>query len=277
MNPLLRWLGLDGNGPGGNHGAGRPLCILQHYARLSPEVECYRSLRTTLELASTSHPRKGGQGKSLRTVLVVSAGPQEGKTTTLINLGILYWELGRRVLLVDCDLRRGCLHQVFGFPRSPGLTEMALGETGGPLPLYVLRPGFSVMTAGRPYDKPGVLLGSQAMRESLALFRDQADIILMDSSPLLAVSDAVNLIRISDGVLLVLGAGRTSRGDAARVRKLLEGSRAKVVGVVLNKAKDSRPQGRSYDRYYYGASPDHDLEAPPGPGATSAVDLERFA
>ncbi len=268
MNRLMEWLGRDGQGPGKNGQIERPLCIVQHFDRMSPQVESYRSLRTAIELVAQSTPFK--------TLLMASPGPMEGKSTTLINLGILFWELGRRVLLVDSDLRRGCLHQVFGLPRAPGLTDLILSQAETLFPIHELRPGFSVMTCGSHYDKPAVLLGSPGLRQALALFQERADIILLDSSPLLAVSDSVKLIQAAHAVLLVVRAGRTSRGDAAKVRKLLQASRANVLGVVVNGVEDSGLQGRAYNQYYYGVRRQDDADPPPHQAARGAEDLERF-
>ncbi len=264
----MRWFGLNGHGPAGGHGIALPLCIVRHFDRMSPQAESYRSLRTALELV--------GQSTPFRTLLVTSPGAQEGKTTVLINLAVLFWELGRRVLVVDSDLRRGCLHRVFGVPRSPGLTDLILGKADTLFPIHELKPGFSVMTRGLPYDKPGVLLGSPALRQAMGLFQDRADIVLLDSSPLLPVSDTLKLVSAVDGLLVVVRAGLTQRQDAARVRKLLQTSRANVLGVAVNGVQDYRHRGAAYD-YDYGANQDHDADPPPHERARSVADLDHFS
>ncbi len=269
MKGLRGWLGRNGRGSGRGGGVDRPLCIVRHFDRMSPQAEGYRSLRTALELV--------GQSTPFRNLLLTSPGPQEGKTTTLINLAVLFWELGRRVLVVDSDLRRGCLHQVFGVPRAPGLTDLILGKADTLYPAHELKPGFSIMTRGRQYDKPAVLLGSPALRQSLALFEGRADIILMDSSPLLPVSDTLKLVTAMDAVLLVLRPGRTPRREAAQVRKLLQASRARVVGVVLNGVQDDGRRRYRYDRYYCGVDPFGDGDLPPAEGASTVERLDRFS
>ncbi len=269
MKRLKALFGLNGHGPEGAHGVTLPLCIVRHFDRMSSQAECYRSLRTALELV--------GQSSPFRTLMVTSSSAQEGKTTTLINLAVLFWELGRRVLVVDSDMRRGCLHQVFGVPRSPGLTDLVLGKADTLFPIHELKPGFSVLTRGSRYDKPAVLLGSPALRQALALFQEQADIILLDSSPLVPVSDALKLVSAVDGVLLVVRAGRTQRGDALRARKYLQASRANVLGVVLNGAQDQHQYGRGYDQYYYNLDHDHDVSVLPDGMGRGAEDLDRFA
>lgn len=268
MRRLKALVGLNGHRTRGAL-VERPLCIVRHFDRMSPQAEGYRSLRTTLELV--------GQSTPFRTVVVTSPGPQEGKSTTLINLAVLFWELGRRVVVVDSDLRRGCLHQVFGVPRSPGLTDLILGKAETLFPLHELKPGFSIMTRGSHYDKPAVLLGSPGMRQALALLQGRADIILMDSSPVLPVSDTLKLATAADAVLMVVRAGRTQRRDAAQVRKMLLSARANVVGVVLNGVHDAGRAGRDYDRYYHGAAADHDLDALPDELGANVEGLDRFS
>jgi capsular exopolysaccharide synthesis family protein len=236
---------------------------------MSAQAECYRSLRTALELV--------GQSSPFRTLMLTSPGAREGKTTTLINLAVLFWELGRRVLVVDTDLRRGCLHRVFGVPRAPGLTDVILGKAETLYPVHDLKPGFSIMSCGSRYDKPGVLLGSPALRQALALFQSRADIILMDSSPLLPVSDSLKLCGAVDAVLLVLRAGHTPRGDAAQVRKLLQASRANVLGVVLNGVQVQGRRRYGYDLYCAGVEPNGDADPLPADGASTVEKLERFS
>ena len=269
MKRLMRWLERNGHGPKGTHGVTLPLCIVRHFDRMSPQAECYRTLRTTLELQAQSTP--------FRTLLVTSPGTQEGKTTTLVNLAVLFWELGRRVLVVDGDLRRGCLHQVFGVPRVPGLTDLVLGKAETLYPAHELKPGFSIMTRGSQYDKPGVLLGSPALRQALTVFQDRADIILMDSSPLLPVSDTLKLAQAADAVLVVLRAGRTPRRDAEQMRKLLQASRATVLGVVLNWVQDHGHRRYRYDGYYPAVDPYGEADSPSGEGASTVERLDRFS
>ena len=269
MKRLMQWLGRNGHRPGRAHAVTLPLCIVRHFDRGSAQAECYRGLRTALELV--------GQSSPFRTLVVTSPGVQEGKTTTLINLAVLFWELGRRVLVVDSDLRRGCLHRVFGVPRAPGLTDLVLGKADTLYPVHDLKPGFSIMTRGSQYDKPGVLLGSPALRQALALFQSRADIILMDSSPLLPVSDTLKLALATDAVLLVLRAGHTPRRDAAQVRKLLQASRANVLGVVLNGMQEHGRRRYGYDRYYSVVDPFGEGDSLHGEGASTVERLERFS
>lgn len=274
MKRLMGWLGRNGHSSSranGARGVDRPLCIVRHFDRMSSQAESYRSLRTALELV--------GQSTPFRTLVVTSAGPQEGKSTTLINLGVLFWELGRRVMLVDGDLRRGCLHRVFGVPQAPGLTDLILGKADTLFPITELKPGFFLMTRGGRYDKPAVLLGSPALRQALALMQGRADVILVDSSPLLPVSDTLKLAQAADAVLLVVRAGFTPRGDAMRARKLLQSTRASVLGVVLNGVQGHHQPTRYYGAYnsYYGVDSDQDVDPLPGDQGAGVEGLERFS
>jgi len=229
--------------------------ITRDFDRKSPQAEQYRSLRTALKLV--------GQRKPFQTLLLTSLGPQEGKSTTVINLAFLFWELGHRVLVVDGDLRRGCLHRVFGVPRVPGITDLVLGKSDTLFPGQAIRPGLFLVPRGSKYDKPGVLLGSAGVRQAIALLRERADIILIDSSPLLPVSDALNLVSLADAVLLVVKAGHCSRREGARARQLLEDVGAKVLGLVLNEARDTGMRGPAhYPAGYYYEWDDEDLEQP---------------
>ncbi len=274
MKRLKGWLGLNGHGPGGSngtHAVHRPLCIVRHFDRMSSQAESYRSLRTALELV--------GQSTPFRTLVVTSPGPQEGKSTTLINLGVLFWELGRRVMLVDGDLRRGCLHRVFGVPQAPGLTDLILGKAETLFPITELKPGFFLMTRGGRYDKPAVLLGSPALRQALALMQGRADVILVDSSPILPVSDTLKLAQAADAVLVVVRAGYTPRSDAARARKMLQATRANVLGTVLNGVQGHHLSTRYYGTYnsYYGVDSDQEVDPLPGEQGVGVEGLDRFS
>jgi non-specific protein-tyrosine kinase len=223
------------------HGGTDPFIALQHCGRFSPEVEAYRSLRVSLELIT--------QRRDVKSILVASPGPLDGKTTTLINLGVLWWEIGANVLLVDADLRRPTLHIPFRLPQEDGLTDLVLGHAPSLHIQKTLREGFSLVTAGSYPAKPNFLLSSAGMRQCLGLFREAADIVLIDSPPLLVVSDALTLASMVDAVLLVVRPGRTMRRDAVRAKKLLESAGANLLGVVLNMS------GRPPSRYRYSQYP----------------------
>jgi len=196
----------------------------------SPIAEAYRALRTNIQFSSLD--------TVLRTVLVTSAGPAEGKSTTLANLAVVTAESGTRVLAVDCDLRRANLHTLFGLDNTEGLTNFILAEGTGPLPAQPTGvPNLQVLTTGPLPPNPSELLASRQMARVLDVLRDAADLVLFDAPPVVAVTDAAILAPRMDGVLLVVDAGTTRRDWARRARAQLEKVNARLLGVVLNNAQ----------------------------------------
>ena len=194
----------------------------------SAVAEAYRTLRTNIQLSSLDQP--------LRTLLVASAGPDEGKSTTLANLAVAFAQAGRRTILVDSDLRRPSLHTLLGSPNDRGLTTMLL-QDDAPAPLIEMPvEGLRLLPSGPVPPNPSELLASRRLEQAIARLTDDADLVLFDSPPALAVSDAAVLSRRVDGVLLVVSAGRTRREHAARARQVLERAGARLLGVVLNNA-----------------------------------------
>lgn len=210
----------------------------------SDTAEAYRTLRTALQFFAIDRP--------LRTVQVTSSNPGEGKTTTVTNLAVTMARAGRRVLVVDGDLRSPRIHRFFGIRRTPGITDVLLGETpprvaAGPVPAVDELPLLAI-AAGRPTTNPSEALGGRTTRELLEFLAGAADIVLVDSPPVLPVSDALVLAGQVDAVLFVAQAGRTRKRDLARATELLAQVRAPVLGTVLNDA----PRGGSYGYAYHG-------------------------
>lgn len=194
----------------------------------SAVAEAYRRLRTNLEFTSLDTP--------LRTLLVTSAGPDEGKSTTLANLAVSMAQAGRRVILVDSDLRHPHLHDIFGLDNQKGLTT-ALSQLGGDLPLQESGVnGLRVLTAGPLPDLPADLIASPAMETLIAALSEQADIVLFNAPPVVTVTDAAVLASKVDGVLLLVNAGRTRREYAQRAKAMLERVHARLLGAVLTNA-----------------------------------------
>jgi tyrosine-protein kinase Etk/Wzc len=170
-------------------------------------AEAYRTLRTNLIFSQAV--------QTLKTIVVTSASPGEGKTTTAANLAVTFAQQGMQVLLVDCDLRRARLHKLFGVPREPGLTELMLDrEAAAEVVHKTPVDGLSLLTSGTLPPNPSELLGGPRMKHVLGLLRERFDVIVLDSPPLLAASDASVLGTKTDGVLLVVRAGQTERGAA---------------------------------------------------------------
>ncbi len=200
----------------------------------SPISEAYRTLRTNIQFSSLDKP--------LSTLLMTSTGPDEGKSTTLANLAVTFSQAGNRVILVDCDLRRPRLHEIFAVDNSVGLTtlfieERALDFDDKETLKETSVPNLRVLTSGQLPPNPSELLSSQRMEKLIERLKSQADLVLFDSPPILAVTDAAVLARKVDGVLLVISAGKTKRDHAVKAKAMLEKVNAKVLGVVLNNAK----------------------------------------
>lgn len=202
----------------------------------SPQAEAYRSLRTNLEFYSLDHP--------LRTLLVTSPAPDEGKSTTLANLGVINAQAGKRIILLDGDLRRPRLHELFGLSNNTGVTTAILNPEA-PLPLQnTTVPNLRVMTSGPLPPNPADLLASARMKALLDHLVTEADLVLLDAPPVILVTDAVVLAAKVDGVLLVVSAGQTRREHAQRARDLLAKVNARLIGAVLtNAAVDTAAYG----------------------------------
>ena len=196
----------------------------------SPVAEAYRSLRTNLDFASLDQP--------LHSLVVTSPGPEEGKSTTLANLAVTMAQGGRRTILVDADLRRPGLHEIFGIVNDRGLTTMIVEEAvlDDPPLIDVGVDNLWLMPSGPMPPNPADILGSRKMEEVIAALRARADVVLFDAPPIIAVTDAAVLGTKVDGVLLVVCAGRTRREHAQRARELLERVHVRIVGAVLNDA-----------------------------------------
>ncbi|MFQ5855798.1 MAG: CpsD/CapB family tyrosine-protein kinase [Anaerolineae bacterium] len=193
-------------------------------------AEAYRSLRTNLEFSSLDEP--------LRTMIVTSPAPGTGKSTTLANLAVTMAQAGKQVILVDCDLRRPSLHEIFGVSNSAGLTSVILDDTISMPPLRETGvAGLRLLTSGPLPPNPAELLGSRRMADLIQTLQEQADMVLFDAPPVIAVADAAILASRVDGVLLVLNAGVTRRDHAQRAKAALNRVNARLVGTVLNNVK----------------------------------------
>ena len=205
----------------------------------SQAAEAYRTLRTNIQFSSLDKP--------LHTLLATSTAPDEGKSTTLANLAVTMAQSEQRVILVDCDLRRPTLHTLFDLPNEAGLTSLILATEDAPIPLQETGvPGLSLLTSGPLPPRPADILGSRRMEAVIARLRAEADMVLFDTPPVVAVTDAAVLATRMDGVLLVFQAGKTSRDHGRQARQILEKVKANIIGVVLNNAPVEEGYG------YYG-------------------------
>lgn len=191
----------------------------------SPAAEAYRSLAANLHFAYVD--------RHLQTIGVTSAAAGEGKSTTVANLAIALAEGGRRVIVIDADLRRPSLHTLFGVDRAEGLASVLLGDQAH-LPLFeTAAPGVRLLTSGPASTNPLEVIASPRFDQVLATARAQADFVLVDTAPAGALADAAVLAPRLDGMLLVVSAGRTKRDLARRAREQLERVNANLLGVVL--------------------------------------------
>ena len=206
----------------------------------SQMAESYRALRTSLLLSNLGAPPK--------VIMVTSALPQEGKTTTSINTAFVLAQKGVRVLLIDADLRRPTIHNTLGMGPHSGLSNVLTGSTSleQAITQTALLPNLFVLPAGTPPPNPAELLGSSDLKDMLDRLKEQYDHIVVDTPPALSVTDAVVLSPRADAVVLVIRSGQTTKQVLRRSRDVLAQVNAKIVGVLLNAVDLSSP-----DYYYY--------------------------
>ena len=213
----------------------------------SAASEAFRTLRTNIQFAGLDQP--------CRTILVTSAGPEEGKTTSAANFGVVAAQAGSRVCVVDSDLRRPTLHRLFKLSNARGLTTALVeGLSFAELAQPTTVPNLSILPSGPLPPNPAELVGSHRMRESLQAATKTFDLVLCDSPPLMAVGDAAALAAQCDGVIFVIRVGKTAHDVLSRVVDQIETVKGRILGVVLNRA-DPRRDGyyyyyQAYQRYY---------------------------
>lgn len=196
----------------------------------SPAAEAYHTLHTNLTFAALD--------KSIETLVVTSPAPDVSKSIVLANLAVTLAQGERRTVMVDADLRRPALHEVFGASNERGLTTMFVEEKARENPPLV-KTGVEnlwLLPSGPLPPNPADLLGSRRMEQVIAALKACADIVLFDAPPVVAVTDAVVLGAKVDGVLLVVSAGRTRRDHIQRAKELLERVHVRIVGAVLSDA-----------------------------------------
>jgi polysaccharide biosynthesis transport protein len=234
----------------------RPLVVTE-IDPFSPVSESYRSLRTSLQFA--------GHDKVRKTLLVTSAAGVEGKTSTVTNLGVVLAKAGERVVVVGCDLRRPRLGSFLGLSETPGFTSILVGQGDlrenlrGALQPVPSCPGLALLGTGPIPPNPAELLASERSAEIFRVLATGFDTILIDSAPLLPVADAQILAGLSDSVLLVVMAGKTTTGEIQRAVELLDQVDSRPTGIVLNRAtrrggSGEYPYGYAY-KYRYTPQP----------------------
>lgn len=240
--------------------------LTEEDARLLPQMEVlasasegYRMLRTNITFTAVDLP--------LRTLLVTSASPGEGKTTTAANLAFAMAMDGKKVILVDTDLRRPALHRLFNLPAVPGLTDVLLGQAA--VKAFEIMPGLLLVTAGTAAPNPSELLNSRKFRNTVDLLVAQSDIVIFDSPPVLAAADAAILAAQMDGTVLVVETGETKKAAAVSALKLLRQARAALLGVAYNKVNTP---GTGIPYYTVRAAP-QDAKVPLALGASAVNEV----
>jgi len=211
----------------------------------APETEAFRTLRTNIQFSSVDKP--------IRTLLVTSSGPGEGKSTTAANLAVVMAQTGQKVILVDTDLRRPVIHKTFGVPNNVGITTALLAGQDIDLAAYVQPTeieNLTILTSGPIPPNPSELLGSHRMAHVIEQLSQAADLVIFDTPPVLVVTDASVLGRQVDGVLLVADAGGTREQALVQTVGELRKTGVNILGIALNRL-DSRSRGYYYYYYYY--------------------------
>ena len=219
--------------------------LVSHFNPLSAATESYRNLRVNVLSAQPRGPMK--------TIIVTSGAPGEGKTTTAANLGVSFSQAEKRVLLVDADMRRPKVHTMLGLAEQPGLMDALFGKVGldGAIHCDVVR-NFDVLCCGEIPPNPAEILGSTRMKEFIALVSNRYDLVLFDTPPVLAATDAAVLSQLVNGVVLVVSSGTTRRNILERAAESIKNVGGNLLGVVLNNFDVGRAYGRYYKSYDYG-------------------------
>ena len=218
--------------------------LVTHFDPKSPISESYRTLRTNIQF-------KNKQTKQ-HVILVTSSAPKEGKSTTVANLAITMAQMGNKTALIDADLRRPVMHSIFNLKKESGITNYLIGNKDL---AEIIKPTFvenlSVIPCGPLPPNPSELLGSGEMARLIKQLKDKFEVILFDSPPVIAVTDAAILSTLVDGVILVIKAHQTHREAIKRAKSLLDNAEARIFGSLLNGVNIKKTYGTNYYYYYY--------------------------
>ena len=209
----------------------------------NPAAEAYRVIRTSIQFAQA--------GKELKTIAITSCTPNEGKSMTVANLAIVLTQAGKSVLIMDCDMRNPTVHKNFNLSNKVGLSScISMGTAVADAVQETGIEGLDALTAGVIPPNPSELLGSERMQNILQRAKKEYDYVLIDTPPVLPVTDSLVLGSMVDGLILVIDSGEVKVEMAREVKNQLVHAGANILGVVLNKVR-SEHHGYGYGYYYY--------------------------
>ncbi len=203
--------------------------------------EAYRTLRTNIQYSSFD--------KEIKTILVTSTGPGEGKSTTCGNLALTMAQADKRVLVIDCDLRKPTIHKKFTISNEKGVSNFLIGQTPLEEVIHKYSDNLYLLPSGTIPPNPAEMLSSKKLKEFLEKVKEEFDCIIIDSPPVMAVTDAQILSTIVDGVLLVAASGQTEKEGIVKAKEQISKVNGRLLGVVLTKMPMKK--GKGYGNYYY--------------------------
>jgi len=221
------------------------LNIITHENPKSPIAEAYRTLRTNIQFSSLD--------KALRSIVVTSSGSGEGKSTVMSNLAITMAESGKKVILIDCDLRKPSIHKKMGITNAVGLTNILVQNVKKEdCMIKTTVNNLFIITSGPVPPNPAELLGTKKMQGFLEELKSEFDLVLIDAPPVLAVTDAQILSTLVDGVVFVASYGEAQKTAVADSKQLIDKVGGKVLGIVFNKVPEAASgyYGKYYKGYY---------------------------
>jgi len=222
--------------------------LISHISPKSPISEAYRTLRTNIQFSDLDH--------TLKTIVFTSSMAGEGKTTTTSNVGVVSAKAGKRVLIIDADLRKPSIHKMFKKVNAKGLSDALISDES-PIRFVIPteEPNLDLMLSGPIPPNPSEILGSKRMRALMEKLKDAYDLILVDAPPVGIVTDAQILSTFMDGTMLVLRVGHGDRKQTAYAVELLRNVNANLLGVVMNRLPINEGGYYKYKYYaYYGGA-----------------------
>lgn len=205
----------------------------------SPISEAYRTLRTNIHFSSFD--------KKIKTIVVTSSGPGEGKSTTCANLAVVMAENGYKTVLIDCDLRSTTIHRLFNVSNEKGLSDFLVGNIEFSEAVEKTEiPNLNIITSGTKPPNPSELVGSEMMKNFIENLKESYDYIILDAPPVIIVTDAQLLSAYADGCVLVVASSEVEKAAAIKAKELLEKVNARILGVVLNKMDVKKKRNYGY-------------------------------